>query len=127
MRALRTAALLIALTASSTAYANAEQEPLSDTDADKLLAFYNELVDHAARNAADCPALGSAVDGVVTRHLNTIQMSWAAKKAKKVVPKPVQEQLDRRAGELVTALRKCWDHDGVKAAFKRMKPPKEKK
>ncbi len=128
MRALRTVALLIALTGASTAYAETQKaEPLSDTDAEKLLAFYNELVDHAVKHAADCPALGAAVDGVVNRHLNTLQMSWAAKKAKKVVPKAVQEKMDQRAGELVGALRKCLDHDAVKAAFKRMKPPPEEK
>jgi hypothetical protein len=128
MRAPRAAALLIALTA-STAYAEDKKEPLSEAQSEKLLAFYNELVDHAARNAAeaDCPALGAAIDGVVNRNLNTLQMLWAAKKANKVVPKAVQEKLDQRAGELVGALRKCWGHDAVKAAFKKMKPPDEKK
>jgi hypothetical protein len=127
MRALRTAALLIALTGASTAYAEDKKEtPLSAGDSEKLLAFFNELVDHAVQNAADCPALAAAVDGVVNRHINTIQMSWVARKAKKTVPKDVQEKMDARAKELVGALRKCWDHEAVGAAFKRMKPPKDK-
>ncbi|HSK03064.1 MAG TPA: hypothetical protein VK932_17555 [Kofleriaceae bacterium] len=130
MRALRTLTLLIALASTSTAHAGAEAGPapeLSATHAEKLLAYYNELVDHAVKHAADCGALASALDGVVNRHLNTIQMTWAAKKAKKVVPKDVQSKLDARQGELVGALRGCWADARVKAVFQRMKPPAEKK
>lgn len=130
MRALRTLTLLIALASTSTAYAQAEAGPapeLSAADAAKLLAFYNELVDHGAKHAADCGPLASALDGVVTRHMDTIQMMWAAKKAKQVVPKDVQAKLDARQGELVGALRGCWADDRVKAVFTRMKPPAEKK
>lgn len=127
MRALRTVTLLIALAGAATAHAEAKKEaPLAEVDAAKLIAFYDELVDRAVANAGDCPALGSALDGVVTRHLNTIQMSWAAKKAKKTVPPEIQARLDERALEMVDALRGCWDHDGVKAAFKRMKMPEDK-
>jgi hypothetical protein len=128
MRALRTFTLLIALAGASTAHADVEQAPpMSVVDSEKLLAFFNELVDHAVKNAADCQALASAVDGVVNRHLNTIQMTWAARKAKKKIPEDVQEKMDRRAFEMVGALRRCWDDDRVKAAFKRMKVPADKK
>jgi hypothetical protein len=127
--ALRIVTLLIALAGAGTAgtaHADATKEatPLSAADSEKLLAFFGELVDTAAKHAADCAAQAGAVDGVVTRHLNTLQMMWAARKAKKVVPRDVQEKLDKRALEMVSALRKCWDHDGVKKAFQRMKPPK---
>jgi hypothetical protein len=126
MRALRTLTLLIALTGASTAYAEDKKEPLSAADAEKLLLFYNELVDHAVQSAADCAALATAVNGVVNRHMNTLQMSWAAKKAKKVVPKDVQEKIDKRGPELVGALRKCLADKAVGEAFARMKPPKDK-
>jgi hypothetical protein len=125
----RIVTLLIALAGAGTAgsaHADVKQEvPLSAADSEKLLAFFDELVDTAAKHAADCAAQAGAVDGVVTKHLNTLQMMWAAKKAQKVVPKDVREKLDKRALEMVSALRKCWDHDGVKKAFQRMKPPKE--
>jgi hypothetical protein len=130
MRALRTLTLLIALASTSTAHAQAEVGPapeISGADADKLIAYYNELIDEAAKHAGDCGALATALDGVVNRHLNTIQMTWAAKKAKKAVPKDVQAKLDARQGELVGALRGCWANDRVKAVFQRMKPPAEKK
>jgi hypothetical protein len=127
MRALCTFTLLIALTGAGAGVARADAEKetqLSAVHAEKLLAFVNELVDESVKNANDCAALASAVDGVVNRQINTIQMMWAARKAKQTVPKDVQEKLDRRAREMVDALRKCWNDDGVKAAFKRMKPPK---
>jgi hypothetical protein len=130
MRALRTLTLLIALASTSTAYAQAEAGPapeISAADAAKLLAYYNELVDHAVKHAADCGALASALDGVVSRHLDTIKMTWAAKKAKQAVPKDVQAKLDARQGEFVGALRRCWADARVKAVFQRMKPPAEKK
>lgn len=125
----RIVTLLIALATAGTAgsaHADVKQEaPLPAADSEKLLAFFDELVDTAATHAADCAAQAGAVDGVVTKHLNTLQMMWAARKAQKVVPKDVQEKLDQRALEMVSALRKCWDHKGVKKAFQRMKPPKE--
>jgi hypothetical protein len=128
MRALRTSALLIALACTSTAHADAQKEaPLSEFDAEKVLAFYNELVDSAVKNAADCGALAGAVNGVVDRHMSAIQLTWAAKKANKALPRDVQAKMDKRALELVGALRKCLDDEGVKAAFKRMKVPEDKK
>jgi hypothetical protein len=128
MRALRIFTLLIALAGASTAHADAKKEtPLSAVHAEQLLAFFNELVDHAVKNSADCQALATEVDGVVNRHINTINMMWVARKSKQTVPKDVQEKLDRRALEMVDALRRCWDDDRVKAAFKRMKPPKQYK
>jgi hypothetical protein len=130
MRALRTftLTLLVALcgAGASSARADAKKEtPLSAAHAEQLLAFFNELVDESVKNAADCEALANAVNGVVTRRINTIQMMWASKKAKQTVPKDVQEKMDRRAFEMVGALRRCWDDDRVTAAFKRMKAPKE--
>jgi hypothetical protein len=126
MRVLRTVTLLIAMAGASTARADAKQEtPLSAEHAGKLLAFFHELVDEAVKNAADCQALAGAVDGVVTRHIDTIQMMWAAKNEKQTVPKDVQAKLDKRALEMVGALRRCWDDDRVKKAFERMKAPKE--
>lgn len=128
MRALRTVTILIALAGAQTARAEgkqAEETPLSAIETEKLLAFFGELVDHAAKHASDCGALATAVDGVVHRHHNTIEMSWAAKKAKKTLPKDAQAKLDQRALEMVGALKHCWDHAGVKAAFKRMKPKKD--
>jgi len=130
MRALRTVTMLIALAGASTARAEdkqAEETPLTAFETEKLLAFFGDLVDHAVKHASACPALAAAVDGVVVRHGETIKMSWAAKKAKKTLPKDAQAKLDQRALEMVGALRQCWDHDGVKAAFKRMKPPKDDK
>jgi hypothetical protein len=126
MRALRTFTLLIALAGAGTAHAEGKQEPLSAQHAEQLLAFYKELVDTSVKNAADCAGLASAVDGVVTRHINTIQMMWAARKQKKTVPKDVQEKLRARATEMVESLRRCWEDDRVKDAFKRMKEPKPK-
>jgi hypothetical protein len=127
MRALRTFTLLIALAGASTAHADAEKETtLSESRVERLLAFYNELVDHSVKHAADCPALATAVDGVVNRHINTIQMMWDARRAKQTVPKDVQEKMDKRAPELVGALRKCWADGRVKAAFGRMKAPQPK-
>jgi len=127
MRALRTLTLLIALAGASTAHADDKKgAPLSAAQAEQLLAFFNELVDQAVQHAADCKALAGAVDGVVDRHMSTIQMTWAAKKAKQTVPKDVQEKMDRRAKEMVGALERCWNDDGVKKAFQRMKPPEEK-
>lgn len=129
MRALRTVTLLIALAGASTAYAEEAKKPtqMEPPDVDKLLVFYNELVDHAVKHAADCAGLASALDGVVTRNMNTIQMTWAAKKAKKTVPSEAQKQMDNRKLELVGALRRCWSDDRVKAVFKRMKVPEDKK
>lgn len=129
MRALRTVTLLIALTGASTAYAEEAKKPtpMAAGDVEKLLVFYNELVDHAVKHAADCAGLATALDGVVNRNMNTIQMTWAAKKAKKTVPQEAQQQLDKRSLELVGALRKCWSDDRVKAVFKRMKVPEDKK
>ena len=126
MRALRTITLLIAMAGASTARAEAKQEtPLSAEQADKLLVFFNELVDESVKHAADCQALAGAIDGVVAKHTGTIQMTWAAKKAKQTVPRDVQAKLDQRALEMVGALRRCWNDDRVKAAFAKMKPPKE--
>lgn len=127
MRALRTFTLLIALAGASTAHADAEkpETSLSEARAERLLAFFNELVDHTVQHAADCPALATAVDGVVNRHINTIQMTWEARRAKQTVPKDVQEKMDKRAPELVGALRRCWADARVKAAFQRMKAPKQ--
>jgi hypothetical protein len=141
MRALRSLTLLLALTGASTAYAEekaektekaekkAEKEdqqvkPLSAADAEQLLAFFNELVDTSVKNAADCQALATEVDGLVTRSSNTVNMMWAMKKLKRVVPADVQAKMDKRGVELVGALRKCWTDKRVTAAFKRMKLPK---
>src|SRR5262245_53823956 len=113
--ALRTVALLIALAGATagSAYADSKKEtPLSAADSEKLLAFFDELVNEAVKNAADCRALAGAIDGVVTRHLATVEMTWAAKEANQTVPKDVQAKMDKRAVELVGALRKCWGDKG---------------
>jgi hypothetical protein len=128
MRALRTLTLLIAMAGASTARAEVKKPtPLSATHAEAVLAFFNELVDQSVKNAADCQALADEVNGVVNRHINTLQMMWVAKKNKQTVPPEVQAKLDERAFEMVGALRRCWNDDRVKAAFERMKPPPEKK
>jgi hypothetical protein len=130
MRALATATILLALAGATAAHAEEQAEkketPMSAVNVEKLLAFFNELVDHAVKNANDCRALAGAVDGVVTRHHNTIEMSWWAKKQQQTLPKEAQEKMDKRALEMVVALKACWDDDGVKTAFRRMKPPKDK-
>ena len=127
MRALRTVTLLIVLAATSTARADAKQEtPLSAAHAEQLLVFFNELVDESVKNASNCEALASAVDALVTRRINTVNMMWMMKKLKQTVPREVQEKMDRRAQEMVNALRKCWNDERVIAAFKRMQPPKQK-
>lgn len=125
-------ALALALAGTSPAHADSapagdkpKESTLAEARVERLLAFFNELVDHTAKNAADCPALASAVDGVVNRHINTIQMMWEARRLKYTVPKDVQAQMDKRAPELVAGLRKCWSDDRVKAQFARMKPPKQ--
>ena len=126
MRALRSLTLLFALAGASTAHAEDKKEkPLSAAHAEKLLVFFNELVDTSVKNAADCQALAGAVDELVTRNINTVNMMWAVKKLKHVVPEDVQAKLDKRGIELVGALRKCWNDKGVKDAFQRMKLPAE--
>lgn len=127
MRALHTATLLIVLAGASTARAEAppKQQPLSPEQAEKLLAFFGELVDETAKNAADCQALAGAVDSLVTRQIDTVHMMWDLKKAKQVVPPDVQSKMDKRAPEMVGALRRCWNDDRVKAAFARMTLPKD--
>jgi hypothetical protein len=133
MRALAIATILLALAGAPTARADAPAEspkatPMSAANVEKLLAFFNELVDESVKNAnaSDCKPLAGAIDGVVKRHQNTIEMSWWAKKTKQTLPKEAQEKMDKRALEMVVALKTCWDDDGVKAAFRRMKPPKDK-
>jgi hypothetical protein len=127
MRALRILPLLIALAGASTAYADAEKAtPIAELDAEKMLVFFNELVDQAVKNKDDCLALSGGVNGVIDKHVTTVEMIWALKKAKKTLPRPVQEKMDKRGAELVGALRKCLDHAAVKNAFARMKPPKDK-
>jgi hypothetical protein len=134
MRALATATILLALAGAQAAHADAPAEappketPMSAVNVEKLLAFYNELVDEIVKNAkgSDCKPLAGAVESVVRRHQNTIEMSWWAKKSKQTLPKEAQEKMDKRALEMVVALKACWDDDGVKAAFRRMKPPKDK-
>lgn len=134
MRVLRTfarsaaLAALFALAGASPAHADAEKPaPLSPVQAEQLLAFFGELVDNTVKHAADCGGLAKAVDGVISRHISTVEMSWAAKKAKQTLPPDIQAKMDKRALELVGALRRCWTDDNVKAAFKRMKVPEDKK
>jgi hypothetical protein len=128
MRALRLATFFLALASASTAAADDKKEtPLSADDTRKLIAFFDELVDQAVKNQADCRALAASVDGVITRHRETVEQSWAWKKDKKVLPKDAEQRMDQRSKEMVGALQRCWNDDGVKTAFKRMKPPKEAK
>lgn len=126
MRAVRSLTLLFALAGASTAHAEEPKEkPMSAAHAEKLLAFFGELVDTAVKHSADCPTLATEVDGLITRNINTVNLMWANKKLKHSVPADVQKQLDQRGVELVGALRPCWNDARVKAAFKRMQLPKE--
>ena len=128
MRALRSLTLLFALAGASTAYAEDKKEkPLSAAHAEQLLAFFNELVDTSVKNANDCQALAGAVDGLVTRNINAVNMMWAVKRLKQVLPPDVQAKMNERGKALVGALRKCWNDQGVVEAFKRMKLPAEDK
>jgi two-component sensor histidine kinase len=128
MRALRSLTLLFALAGASTAHAEDKKpQPLSAEHAGKLLAFVNELVDTSVKHAGNCPVLATEIDGLVTRNIDTVNMMWAVKKQKQVVPPDVQAKLDKRGVELVTALRGCWNDERVAAAFKRMKLPKDEK
>lgn len=129
MRALSTFALLIALLCPAVALAEGEKsdKTISGADAERFLAFYNELVDAVSRSKADCGALATAVGGVVDKNLPVLEMSWAARKAEKALPNDVRKSMDKRAKEMVTGLRPCLNDSGVKAAFERMKPPKGEK
>src|SRR5262245_35469321 len=118
MRALRILPLLMALAGASAAHADAEKvAPVAEPDAEKVLAFFNELVDQSVKYKDDCTALAGAVNGVVDKHQSTVEMTWAMKKAKQTLPKDVQAKMDKRAVELVGALRKCLAHADVKKAF----------
>lgn len=127
MRAPGTFTLLIALALAGASTAHADDKPkeapLAEARVERMLAFFNELVDHTVKNATDCGVLAGAVDGVVNRHINTIQMMWEARRLKQTVPKDVQAQMDKRAPELVEGLRRCWADNRVRAQFDRMKPP----
>lgn len=126
MRAVRSLTLLFALAGASTAHAEEPKErPMSAEHAEKLLAFYRDLVDTVVKHSPDCPAVATEVDGLITRSINTVNMMWANKKLKHSVPADVQKQLNQRGVELVGALRPCWNDARVKAAFKRMQLPKE--
>lgn len=127
MRALSTFALLIALLCPAVALAEGEKadKTMSGAEAEQFLAFFNELVDAVSRSKADCGALATAVNGVVDKHRPALQLSWAAKKAEKQLPRDVQKSMDKRAKEMVAGLRRCLNDSGVKAAFARMRPPKE--
>jgi len=128
MRALRSLTLLFALAGAPAAHAEAKKPtPLSAEHAQKLLAFVGELTDTAVKHAGNCPTLATELDGFVTRNLDTVHLLWDVKRQKQIVPQDVQAKLDQRGVELVGALRACWNDERVKAAFQRLKLPKDEK
>jgi hypothetical protein len=107
--------------------AAARPGPMSAGEAAMILGLYSDLVDTAVRHAGACDALAAGVSELVGRRDAALVAMWAASAAQRRLPDEARAKIEQRSRELVAALRGCFDHGPVQAAFARMRPPKRTK
>jgi hypothetical protein len=105
----------------------APRDEISQADADKFFAFFNKFVDAVVQNKDACPKMATAINEVITGHQDVIAKANEAKKAKKKLPKAVEDKMMARVKEMMPAMQKCGADKDVKAAIGRMDPPKDTK
>jgi hypothetical protein len=105
----------------------APDKPMATPEETKhAVAFFDELFAAVVKNQDACPKMGPAITAVIDKH-----EAWIKKMSEtdKELPKDTKDKLEKKQGEMMTAVMKCKDDKGVAAAFQRfaaMTTPKKK-
>lgn len=100
---------------------------ISKAEGAKFLVFFNKLVDAIVQNKDNCPAMATAVNGVIDKNQAVIKKANDAKAAGKKLPKAHEDKMMARVkDEMMPAMQKCGSDKDVQAALMRMEKPTAK-
>lgn len=120
MQFLRALSLVAMLAAPAFAEKEAVRDEVSQADAEKFQAFFNKFVDAVVQNKDACPKMASAINSVIDANQDVIKKANEAKKAKKKLPKAIEDKMMARVKEMMPAMQKCGPDKAVQDAIARM-------
>jgi hypothetical protein len=103
-----------------------QRDEISQADAEKFQGFFNKFVDAVVQNKDACPKMATAINSVIDGNVDIIKKANEAKKAKKKLPKAVEEKMMARVKEMMPAMQKCGSDKAVQDAIARLDHPDEK-
>ena len=113
-------ALAIVLVLCGVASAEPKQEYVSDADAAKFLAFFDQIVDIVSANKDNCGNMAKSLVTLFDANQKIIDDSNKAKSDGKKLPKAADDHVTAGAKKLVTDLKTCGGDKGVQDAFKHL-------
>jgi len=131
MQLLRVLSFVAVLSATAFAGDKDQQQPkkddeVSQADAEKFQTFFNKFVDAIVQNKDACPKMATAVTQVIDANQDVLKKANEARKAKKKLPKAIEEKMMARVKEMMPAMQKCGSDKAVQEAIAKMDKSNEK-
>jgi uncharacterized protein len=95
---------------------------VSKADADKVVAFFDKLVDHVVADKADCTKMAGDINKHIDSNADLIKKGQEAKAKGQKLPKDAQDHMMASMQKMFGALKeKCMNDKTVQSAMDRMK------
>lgn len=112
-------AFAIVTTLSHAAFAESKNEPVSDAEAQRYLAFFDQVVTTVSATKDNCPKMAGDLTKLFDQNTKVIEEASKAKEAGKQLPKAYDQRIKAGAVKLFEDLKTCKDDDAVRGVFKR--------
>jgi hypothetical protein len=126
MKLFRVVVLIAALGGVAAADKEEKRDEVPQADAEKFQAFFNKFVDAVVQNKDACPKMATAIHQVIDANIDVVKKANDARKAKKKLPKAIEEKMQARVKEMMPAMQKCGSDKAVQDAITRLDKPDEK-
>ena len=131
MQLLRVVSFVAVLSATAFAAGDKDQQQpkkddeVSQADAEKFSVFFGKFVDAIVQNK-ECPKMAAAVSAVIDANQDVLKKANEARKAKKKLPKAIEEKMMARVKEMIPPMQKCGSDKAVQEAIAKMDKSGEK-
>jgi len=109
-------ALLLVVSLADIVAANPQAE-MPPADVSRWIAFFDKLVDTVIGSNESCDKLAVAVNAVIDSNHGVITLARNARASGKKLPEAAQQHMLDGARRMVPTLKKCGEHEQVRAAF----------
>jgi ElaB/YqjD/DUF883 family membrane-anchored ribosome-binding protein len=99
-------------------------DDVSQTDADKFMAFFDKFIDTIVADKDSCPKMAADINKLIDANSDLLKKANEAQKAGKKLPKASEDHMKESSKKIGDAMNKCAGDKGVQAALERMKPAK---
>jgi len=113
-------AFAIVAAASGAAFAESKNETISDAEAQRYMAFFDQVVATVSSAKTDCPKMSADLGKLFDANTKIIDDANKAKDQGKKLPADYDKRVKAGAEKLVADLKTCAADPAVQATFKRL-------